>query len=131
MKLANFVTGLQHIGIPTNNLEATKDFFTGLGFELVYETVNPNGGVKVAFLETSGILIETYENGCAPMVRGAIDHLALAVDDIEGAYKLAKESGYKFLESDDIVDLPFWEKGVRYFLIEGPNKETVEFLQKL
>ena len=65
------------------------------------------------------------------MVRGAIDHIALNVPDIEPVYALAKESGYKFLESDGIVDLPFWEKGIRYFLIEGPNKEVIEFLQKL
>ena len=46
-------------------------------------------------------------------------------------YALAKEKGYQFLESDEIVFLPFWENGVRYFLIEGPNKEPIEFLQKL
>lgn len=131
MKLMDFVTGIQHIGIPTNDLKATKDFFTSLGFEVVYETVNPSGNVPVTFLQAGDILIETYENGKAAMARGAIDHIALNVPDIEPVYALAKKSGYKFLESDEIVDLPFWEKGIRYFLIEGPNKEAVEFLQKL
>jgi len=131
MKLMDFVTGIQHIGIPTNDLKVTKDFFIGLGFQVVHETTNPNDGTPVTFLQAGDILIETYENKKAAMARGAIDHIALNVPDIEPVYKLAKESGYQFLESDKIVDLPFWEKGIRYFLIEGPNKEAIEFLQKL
>ena len=132
MKLMDFVTGIQHIGIPTNDLAATKEFYTGLGFELVYETINESGGnVPVAFLQAGDILIETYENKKAAMARGAIDHVAPNVPDIEAAYAVAKEKGYQFLESDEIVFLPFWEKGIRYFLIEGPNKEPIEFLQKL
>ncbi len=43
MKLMDYVTGIQHIGIPTNDLEATKAFYTDLGFELVYETINEKG----------------------------------------------------------------------------------------
>lgn len=129
MKLMDFVTGIQHIGIPTNDLAETKAFYMGLGFELVYETMNED--VPVAFLQAGDILIETYENKKAAMARGSIDHLALNVPDIEPAYALAKEKGYRFLESDEIVYLPFWEKGIRYFLIEGPNKEPIEFLQKL
>ncbi len=131
MNLMDFVTGIQHIGIPTNDIEATKEFYTGLGFELVYETVNENGSVPVAFLKAGDILIETYENKKAAMARGAIDHIALNVPDIEPVYALAKEKGYRFLESDDIVFLPFWENGIRYFLLDGPNREAIEFLQKL
>ena len=37
MKLMDFVTGIQHIGIPTNDIAKTKQFYTSLGFELVYE----------------------------------------------------------------------------------------------
>lgn len=132
MKLMDYVTGIQHIGIPTNDIEATKAFYIGLGFEVVHETINESdGNTPVAFLQAGDILIETYENKKAAMARGAIDHLALNVPDIEPAYALAKEKGYRFLESDEIVFLPFWEKGIRYFLIEGPNKEPIEFLQKL
>ena len=78
MKLMDYVNGIQHIGIPTNDLAATKEFYIGLGFELVYETINESGGnTPVAFLQAGDILIETYENKTAAMKRGAIDHLAL------------------------------------------------------
>ncbi len=131
MKLMDLVTGIQHIGIPTNDLAATKEFYMDLGFELVYETINEKANEPVAFLQAGDILIETYENKKAAMARGSIDHIAMNVPDIEAAYAVAKERGYQFLESDEIVFLPFWEKGIRYFLIEGPNKEPIEFLQKL
>ena len=32
---------------------------------------------------------------------------------------------------DEVHFLPFWENGVRFFTIEGPNKEKVEFSQYL
>ena len=32
---------------------------------------------------------------------------------------------------DTIHFLPFWENGVKFFTIEGPNKEKVEFSQYL
>ena len=34
------------------------------------------------------------------------------------------------IPTNDIVHfLPFWENGVKFFTIEGPNKEKVEFSQ--
>lgn len=27
MKLTDYITGIQHIGVPTNNIQATKDFY--------------------------------------------------------------------------------------------------------
>ena len=38
--------------------------------------------------------------------------------------------GYKLL-TDGIQSLDFWENGIQYFIIEGPNKEKLEFCQKL
>ena len=36
------------------------------------------------------------------------------------------------IPTNDIVHfLPFWENGVKFFTIEGPNKEMVEFSQYL
>ena len=30
-----------------------------------------------------------------------------------------------------IEELPFWENGVKFFMIKGPNEERIEFCQKL
>ena len=47
---AQYITGLQHIGIPTNDIEKTVAFYHELGFETAFETVNEAAGERVAFL---------------------------------------------------------------------------------
>ena len=126
MAATNYVTGYQHVGIPTNDMEATIAFYTALGFQIKYETEN-NG--RVVFFEHGEILIETYEKGGqATGKRGAIDHIALAVNDIEKTMEEVKKTGYPIVEGPEF--LPFWENGVRYICVQGPNTEIVEFLQK-
>ncbi len=125
-----YITGLQHIGIPTNDIEKTKDFYELLGFQVVIETVNQKADEKVSFLKLDHTVIETYENKHAVLENGALDHIALNVTDIEEVYKLATEKGFSILEKG-IQFLPFWERGVRFFTITGPNKEKVEFSQYL
>ena len=33
--------------------------------------------------------------------------------------------------TEGIEKLPFWENGVKFFMIKGPNEERIEFCQKL
>lgn len=126
--IGKHVTGLQHIGLPTNDMAKTLAFYETLGFELAYQTVN--NGEKVCFLKLANVCIETYENGQAVGTAGAIDHIALDVDDVEAAWAAVKAAGFTPLE-DEIQALPFWANGVRYFNILGPNGEKVEFSQML
>lgn len=126
MKLGGFCTGLQHVGLPTNDMDVTIAFYEGLGFENVYETVNEAANERVAFLRLGTLTVEAYENKQAVMHSGAIDHLALDVKDIDGCYKEALAQGYEVV-SNGIEALPFWENGVRFFIILGPNKERIEF----
>ncbi|WP_101909751.1 VOC family protein [Marasmitruncus massiliensis] len=130
MTVSSLLTGLQHIGIPTNNLDRTADFYHALGFESVLEAVNEAAHERVAFLKLGNLMIETYENHCAVGRAGAIDHIALDVNDIESAFSMTKAAGLKLLDTE-IQSLPFWERGVRFFTVEGPNMEKVEFCQKL
>lgn len=130
MSIAEHVNGMQHLGLPTGDLDATLAFYQSLGFTVALSTVNPNTGERVCFLTCGGLCIETYE--CTDPVgkAGAIDHLALDVDDVEAAWAAVRAAGYAPLE-DAIQFLPFWENGVRFFNILGPNGEKVEFSQKL
>ena len=130
MDFTNNVTGMQHIGIPTNDIEATKSFYQKMSFEVIYETVIEKSDEKVAFLRLKDIVIETYENKEATMKSGAIDHIALNVLDIQEAYTYAKDNHFTLLD-EEIQFLPFWDNGVKYFTILGPNQEKVEFNQYL
>ena len=40
MNLQEFATGVQHVGIPTKDMEATVNFYHRLGFETAFETIN-------------------------------------------------------------------------------------------
>ena len=129
-KLRDFALGLQHVGLPTNDLNATIAFYESLGFETVYQVRNDAAGEDVAFLRLKNLTIEAYENGQAAMQSGAIDHIAIDVDDVEAAYRLAQEQGYQIV-SNGVEFLPFWQNGVKFFILLGPNQERVEFNQYL
>jgi len=124
--LKDHVTGYQHLGIPTNDIEKTKEFFISMGFEPVFETVN--NGEQVCFLAMGQIVIETYQNGKAAMARGAVDHIALDTDDLPSCVRLVRENGYHVVEGP--AYLPFFEHGVAYISIIGPDMEVVEFNQR-
>lgn len=129
-KLGDFALGLQHVGLPTNDLKATIAFYESLGFETVYQVKNEAAGEDVAFLRLKNLTIEAYENGRAAMQSGAIDHIAIDVSDAEAAYRLAQEQGYQIV-SNGVEFLPFWQNGVKFFILLGPNQERVEFNQYL
>ena len=103
MAVGDLVTGVQHIGLPTNDMEKTIAFYTGLGFQIAHEAVGHSG---------------------------AIDHIALDVTDVDSAFEQVKAMGYDVIDPA-VRFLPFWEKGVRFFNAKGPNAETIEFSQML
>lgn len=130
MDLKTYSTGIQHIGIPTNDIEKTIAFYKELGFETALQTINKEAGEKVAFLKLKTLVIETYENKAAKFESGAIDHVAINVNNIEEIYQYISEKKLN-TTNDTIHFLPFWENGVRFFTIEGPNMEKIEFSQYL
>ena len=123
-----FTTDLQHSGMIAKNLDETIAFYTEtLGFELA--GVFHNGENRCAFLRYGHLTIETWEGDEAPLTTGAINHWALDVPDIEAAWENAKELGLDVKESE-IQSIPsFWDKGIRYFNVWGPNRETIEFCE--
>ena len=126
MAFSKIATGLQHIGIPTDNIDQTIDFYRSLGFELALRTAN--GDEQVAFLKLGDLVIETYQNFKAARINGAVDHIAINVTDVDEARRIADGMGLEVIEEGQ---LPFWENGVKYFTILGPNREKLEFNQYL
>ena len=128
MKIKDFCTGIQHIGLPTNDIEKTMSFYQSLGFEVAYRTNNQ--GEEVAFLQLHNLVIETYQNHQAEMKSGAIDHIAIDVKHIDEFFTKIMAGGYHSLH-DQVQGLPFWEQGVKFFTIVGPNEEKIEFCERL
>lgn len=81
-------------------------------------------------------MIEIYQND-EKMVEelktrghGHIDHVALAVTDVDEAFAKMKKTGCTFLD-DEVQYLPLMPNGVKWFTVLGPNGEKVEFNQVL
>lgn len=123
-----FTTDFQHSGMPARDLDETIEFYTKkLGFELA--GLFMNGANRCAFLRYGHLTIEAWEGDPAPMTTGAINHWALDTPDIEAAFENAKALGLR-LKDAEIQSIPsFWERGIRYFNVYGPNGETIEFCQ--
>lgn len=139
MLLKGNLRGLQHLGLPVTNLERSKAFYAGLGFAEVMRTDLPRGleAIQVAMMHHEGLTIELYQleekerQEIARRSDGHLDHIALDVVDIEQAHSEICAAGLEILEKDAPVFLPFWEKGVKFFTIRGPDGEKVEFNQIL
>lgn len=116
---------LQHIGIPTNDMDKTVEFYKKIGFEVAHET--KDGDVRVVFLKLKALVLETYENNAAALCNGAVDHIAFDVVDIEEAYKFITGLQIKILT--EITFLPFWEKSIKFFIAQDPNLERLEYAQ--
>ena len=126
--MKDIITGIQHVGIPTENMEETRKFYKKLGFKIAFETVNDNA--EVVFFRLGNLIMETYVVDQAAKTYGSIEHIAVNVKDIGETYERIKKEQLNTL-NDTIHFLPFWEHGVRFFTIEGPNKEKIEFSQIL
>ena len=126
MTFRDISTGLQHIGMPTNDIEKTIGFYEALGCEVAFRANNK--GEEVVFLRLGDLTIEAYQNFRAAKVNGAWDHVAINVTDVRKARRLADGLGLEVIEEGE---LPFWDNGVRYFTVLGPNREKVEFNQYL
>jgi catechol 2,3-dioxygenase-like lactoylglutathione lyase family enzyme len=139
MLLKGNLRGLQHLGLPVTDLERSKAFYAGLGFVEVMRTDLPgeSEAVQVAMMRHENLTIELYQleekerQEIAQRSDGHIDHIALDVLDIELAYQEICAAGLEILEQDAPVFLPFWDRGVRFFTIRGPDGEKVEFNQIL
>lgn len=124
--LKNDFDGLQHIGIPTLNLNEVEKFWEKLGFTKIGDF--PSG--KVIFMEKDHLVIETWQLDNIVDAAGAINHISLNVKDIDQAFLDAKKEGFSMIDNE-IQSLPFWENGIKYFNIRGPEGVIIEFCEIL
>ena len=130
MELGDYCTGIQHIGIPTDDMDKTVSFYQSIGFREALGTVNEKEHARVEFLQNGNLMLETYESKNVSRKTGAIDHFCIDVKDMKKVYEYLKSHGFQMLETE-IQFLPFWEHGVQFINILGPNGEKIEFSQKL
>lgn len=129
MALTDYITGIQHVGIPTDDLDETIKFYQLLGFKQV--GLFKNGNNRCAFMKLGDLIIETWEGDQPARSSGAIDHISINTTDVESAFMDAQDQHLNLIDAN-IQSIPtFWKHGIKFFNIKGPNKEKIEFCQIL
>ena len=123
------ITGLDHIGIPTNDFEASEKFYRELGFELIGDF--PMGERHFKFYQIGDLIVELVPADERNAVEGAVSHFAVRCDSADEAYAFCREKGYTILGDRGPGVIPFWENGAKCFNILGPNGEKIEFCEIL
>ncbi len=132
------VTGFQHLGLPVTNIEQSFAFYERLGFSVIMSTTLPadEEPVQVRMMQLGDFVLELYQLAGAERAEiaaradGHVDHFALDVDDIEATFEAVRAARLETVE-DAPVYLPFWEQGIRYFVVRGPDGERVEFCERI
>lgn len=126
--LAGYFDDLQHIGIPTDDMDKTVAFWEKLGFKKLGEFDTDDQGHEVVFMHYNHLTLEIWTGDGAVRKTGAINHISLNTKNADAAFKAAKAEGFK-LKDSEVQHLDFWDKGIKFFNIEGPNAETIEFCE--
>jgi len=124
------MTGLAHIGIMVKDIDVSKEFYVDkLGFILTDE-VNMDNGVRLAFLNVGTCLLELVQTpDHSPRGAGAVDHVAIEVEDIETLVCKLVEKQINFL-TNEIAEVPILG-GIKNIFFTGPDGERLEFFEYL
>lgn len=134
----DFIQRIQHIGIPTHDLEVSIPFYVRLGFDNVMESPFEFDGEfgTCVMMKNHEVIIELYQmpekqlSEIKNRSNGHIDHFAIDVTDVDYAFETLKKAGFEILESTPTF-LQFWKNGTRFFNVKGPSGEIIEFNQIL
>lgn len=138
------VKGIAHVAIQAENFEALVAFYTNaLEFTEVYRWSLPQHGIEMAAMlkSSDGVtMIELFDNKAdiagqgrkraagEEIVKGALLHLALNVDDVQAAYDTALRHGATQCIAPSTFALGKPGKIVSNALVYSPNGEVLEFL---
>lgn len=126
------VTGLAHIGIQTSDMDRSIAFYRDtLGFVLDHRTSLRDGAVELGFLKVGHCTVELVKSGDGSGVKersaGIVDHVALAVEDVDSLAERLTEQGVRF-ETEKPMDLDLMG-GAKAIFFHGPDGERLEFFE--
>ncbi len=153
------VSGVDHVGVCVHSCVTDEDintafnFYNLIGFNPVMDKVLEDDKCKtsVMMIRVGETTFELYKQDsktannnanaadiCCP---GTLNHFSFKVDDVNYAHKKVVEfinnkemnPGNKIHILEGTTEpnyLPFWERGVNYFTVQGAFGERIEFLQR-
>jgi glyoxylase I family protein len=123
------VTGLHHVSLsmPPEDYAKTLSFYRDfLGLEMICEAAPPAPD-PLALLSLGNTILELVPDGSGGQSRGALSHIALATDDVDGLLEKVRVAGYEVTMEPDEFMLPN-HAAIRIAFFTGPAGESVEFL---
>ena len=127
MRMTDYATGFRHIGISTLDMTESLIFYTELGFDVIHTAQNAETGSLINVLKLGNLLLEIREDENTCTQTGAIDHFAIDVSDIDGAYDFVCSRDLNTL-NDTIHESSYAGYEMKYFTIQGPDKEQIRFV---
>ena len=124
--------GVHHVAVETYDREATMRLYRDvLGMKQVAEFGTPER--RLILMDAGdGTNIEIFVlQGSAPKIerQHPLIHIAMRTTDTDAATEKVRAAGYTITVEPKVVDLgPF---SVRISFFNGPNGESIEFLQEL
>lgn len=123
--------GLHHIGVHTADIEKSIEFYKTLGLTLD-RAVSIPGGTELAFLSVGSLVIELVQpadkSTVAKRGAGIVDHVAIAVKDIEGTIA---ELAAKGIPIDASKISPSTTLNAKNIFFDGPSGERIELFEDL
>jgi len=118
--------GLMHIGIPCNDYKRSVEFYRILGFRPILKPSE-----RAGFFQAGDCVVELYQYEGPPKPReaGPVNHFALKSEDLDASFEEVKALGFPILSQGIEANDMAAPKSNRYFIIEGPDGERVEFAQ--
>lgn len=133
--MKEYIKGLHHIGIPTQNMDETIKFYSSFGAEIIFGKEDTYEGkpIRVVLMKFIDVVLELYEREQTVGITGAIDHIAFSVRNIDEMYKIAREKKYNFMEDcmNSVQTSTYWPHSTRWFIVYGVNGEKIEFCSEI
>jgi catechol 2,3-dioxygenase-like lactoylglutathione lyase family enzyme len=121
------LSGLAHVGIAVSNLDAAKQFYTGvLGIDMAFDLIRPDG--KTLWLQYYKINEEQYLEIYPTLKPDSITretHIAFVTPDIEKLHQMIEERGIKVTPLNPKPGAD----GNRNFSIRPPPGQELVFLE--
>jgi lactoylglutathione lyase len=122
-------TRLHHVGVVVEELEQAVRFYVEtLGLSLESQADLPERDLRLAFLNGLGGRVELLEYRgpkAATARKGTVDHVALAVRNLEPALAALREAG---VAERDEAPRP-GPGGQRIYFFRGPSGERIELVE--
>jgi len=125
--------GFHHVCMKTRDWDATMRFYKdtlGCTEKIAWRTA-PQRAVMLD--AGDGNYIEVFEDlACTGAPKGAVNHYALRTTRLDDVAARIRAAGFKITVEPRDVTIPTTNAGpvpVRIFFCDGPNGESIEFLQ--